>query len=458
MGTPRTGHSAVRLLEGRLLVVGGYPEDEPDLALTSAELYDPATGTWSPTGTMLRPAGGFQATLLRDGRVLVGDVDDPASDSPVFGAEVYDPVSGTWTATGRMVTHGGVATLLADGKVLVMGTDGCELYDPSTGTWIATGKMIAGRYYRPAHVLLPDGRVLVAGGLVDDRGVASAELYDPTTGTWTATADMHTSKADTTATLLPDGKVLVTGKADYQSSGPPELFDPATGTWTATGDLARPDTRYGSATLLPDGTVLVSGERNSADAEVYEPLSRSWSTTGTMLQIRSAAPATLLLDGTVLVAGGSECHEGQCRSTGSAELYVPAGVSPPSGLPAAADPTPTPTPTPSPTPVLPAAGPVPPNARTWKVTVVNKNSPTRDVVRRRRERAGSPRATGRVRDPECRVTRRHRGGDLPASSKGGRGMVDLRKSGTERGWIGRLDRRTAGGRDPKSPPRDKWAG
>ena len=89
---------------------GRIPEDEPDLALASAELYDPATGTWSATGTMLRPAGGFQATLLRDGRVLVGDVDEPAADSPVFGAEVYDPVSGTWTATGKMVTHGGVAT------------------------------------------------------------------------------------------------------------------------------------------------------------------------------------------------------------------------------------------------------------------------------------------------------------------------------------------------------------
>ncbi len=104
MGSPRSGHTAVRLLDGRVLVVGGYPGDEPDDALTSAELYDPNSGTWSATGSMLRPHGGFPATLLRDGRVLVGDVDDPGADTPVAGAEVYDPASGTWTVTGKMVT------------------------------------------------------------------------------------------------------------------------------------------------------------------------------------------------------------------------------------------------------------------------------------------------------------------------------------------------------------------
>ena len=100
MGTPRYGHTAVRLLDGRVLVVGGASGDETD---TSAELYDPDSGTWSATGSMLKPHDGFRATLLRDGRVLVGDVDDPTADRRDHGAEVYDPASGTWTATGKMV-------------------------------------------------------------------------------------------------------------------------------------------------------------------------------------------------------------------------------------------------------------------------------------------------------------------------------------------------------------------
>jgi hypothetical protein len=217
--------------------------------------------------------------------------------------------------------------------------------------------------------------VLVAGGLVDDHGVASAELYDPTTGTWTATADMHSSRADPTATLLNDGKVLVTGGADYQPSGPPELYDPTTGTWAATRELARPGTRYESAALLSDGTVLVAGGAGP-EAELYDPTAGSWTITGSMLQPlgfapltpqRGFVPMTPLLDGTVLAAGGE---------AGSAELYVPAGLSPPPAVAALPIPTATPTPTASPVPPpIPAqAGPIPPNARQWQVTVVNDSS------------------------------------------------------------------------------------
>ena len=177
-------------------------------------------------------------------------------------------------------------------------------------------------------------------------------------------------------------------------------------------------------------------------------VSRSWSTTGTMLQIRSAAPATLLLDGTVLVAGGSECHEGRCRSTGSAELYVPAGVSPPAGLPAAPDPTPTPTPTPSPTPVPPAVGPVPPHARSWKVTVVNKSSrPATLFVADENERGllgplvGS--ATPNVVSPGATVEVTFL---LPA--KGVEGWsIFVNPGGPNDGRVGRLDRRAAARRD-----------
>ena len=84
MGTPRSGYTTVRLLDGRVLVVGGADGVEND---TSAELYDPTNGTWTATGSMLKPRGGFAATLLRDGRVLVGDVADPDADNPVMGSE-----------------------------------------------------------------------------------------------------------------------------------------------------------------------------------------------------------------------------------------------------------------------------------------------------------------------------------------------------------------------------------
>ena len=374
MGTPRYGHTAVRLLDGRVLVVGGAGgESDP----STAELYDPVSGTWSATGNMLRFHDGFGATLLRDGKVLVADVKDRSLDDRadwITGAEVYDPASGTWTHTGKMVVHDpGSAVLLRDRTVLVSGEDGSQLYDPATGSWTATGAMVTPRYGGGAPILLPDGRVLVAGGLgLLDNALDSAELYDPATGTWTSTASMHVPKGGARLTLLPNGKVLVTGGSPpVVPPTPPELYDPTTGAWTLTGDYARADARYLSPTLLSDGTVLVvSSHPESLGAEVYDPGTEAWTATGTMLRPHIGVPATLLLDGTVLVAGGSECREG-CPS---AELYVPAGVSPPTTLAPIPSPTSIPTPSPSPSPVPPSAGPVPPGGWPWTVRVVNRSS------------------------------------------------------------------------------------
>jgi hypothetical protein len=373
MASPRDGRepTAVRLLDGRVLVVSGQ----------TAEVYDPKSGTWSATGSTAKPQSCFPATLLRNGKVLVGVVDDPDADNVTAGAEVYDPASGTWTATERMLIRSDCslsATLLLDGQVLVTGREGSQLYDPESGTWAATGRMITppngflGRRFGAA-VLLPDGRVLVAGGGTDNQRFDTAELYDPATGSWTATSSMDTARDVIAATLLADGTVLVVGYPSYSPPTSAEVYDPATGTWTPTGDMARPDGRYLSATLLSDGMVL-AGDPRSGQAELYDPNTQSWTITGTMLRPHDRVAATLLVDGTVLVAGGAECAQGDCVATGSAELYVPAGVSPPAGLPAAPDPTPTPVPTPSPTPVPPQAGPVPPGAWSWKVTVINKSS------------------------------------------------------------------------------------
>ena len=197
MGTPRTGHTSVRLLDGRVLVVGGASDENE----RSAEIYDPDTGTWSATGNMLKPHSGFlafPATLLRDGRVLVGDADDPGALDPTFGAEVYDPDSGTWTPTGRMIkANPGTATLLRDGRVLVTGSDGthpsCMTRTAARGLPQEDGHIEAWPRRHP----VPDGRVLVVGGFdVSNRPrIRLRGALRPRHGIWTAIAPMHRAKA-----------------------------------------------------------------------------------------------------------------------------------------------------------------------------------------------------------------------------------------------------------------------
>ena len=217
-----TGHTATLLPNGKVLVVGGHGNP------TIAELYDPASGTWTATGRpMIRYHVEHTATLLPDGRVLVagGPPNGREIGSPT--AELYDPSTGSWTVTGNMVRVrlGHTATLLPDGRVLVAGgssegnsksTASAEVYDPGSGSWTATGDMVALRIGGWTATLLTDGMVLVVGGFRSLGGngmLASAELFDPSTGTWTAAPNMDTPLANQTATLLPDGRVLVAGGA-----------------------------------------------------------------------------------------------------------------------------------------------------------------------------------------------------------------------------------------------------
>jgi len=345
----RGRHTTTLLANGKVLVTGGGAGG----ALTSAELYDQATGSWSRTGMMSEaPAEAPTATLLPSGKVLVaGGWDGHVRAS----AELYDPGTGTWIGTGAMnlgrFYH--TATLLLDGKVLVAGGSGsagnrsaAELYDPRTGSWTATGRM---REARAGHTatLLHDGRVLVVGGGSSDGGprddpLASAEVYDPHTGTWTGTGSLNAGRSGYTATLLPDGKVLVSGgdsgtllvQPDASGPGPDpltlssaELFDLGSGSWTAIGSMTEARSGH-TATVLPDGTVLVTGgyrndtggTRLLASAELYDPSSGSWTVTQSMIEARMGHTATLLPNGTVLVEGGSD-------GSASAELYHPGGRS-----------------------------------------------------------------------------------------------------------------------------------
>ncbi len=333
---------------GQPAVVGG-PSQTPVIAspaasatpsaVPSSSVVSARAPSWALTGSMATARSGGTATLLRDGNVLVagGSGDSRGSDVSLASAELYDPGTRTWTSTGTMVSRrrGHTATLLPDGKVLVAGGDDCctgamvgtlasaELYDPDTGTWTATGNMTRPRSAHTA-TLLPDGKVLVAGGGTPFP-IASAELYDPGTGTWTATGSMGMPRMGHTATPWSSGRVLVVGgqNGDPDVLASAELYDPETGIWTATGNMTRPRLRH-TATLLLDGTVLVAGGRPDTSSELYSPATGTWRATGSMVASRTGMTATLLPDGDVLVAGGLPGgNPGEGVALASADLYHP---------------------------------------------------------------------------------------------------------------------------------------
>src|SRR5262245_23325359 len=214
----RTGHTATLLANGQVLVAGGDDDHQIPGVLSSAELYDPATGTWRATGALNIARGGHTATLLDNGQVLVAGGIGGACCQGLSSAELYDPATGTWRATGALnIARGShTATLLPNGKVLIAGgcsglntLNGAELYDPVTGTWSLTGNLNTGSIWHTA-TLLQDGKILVAGGGVcwtPDLYLAGVEVYDPATGAWSHTGKLNDMRYLHTATLLPNGWV-----------------------------------------------------------------------------------------------------------------------------------------------------------------------------------------------------------------------------------------------------------
>jgi hypothetical protein len=340
MTTPRANAAAIRLRDGRVLICGGTATGEIGGVLSSAELFDPVARTFTPTDSMTVRRTGQTITMLRDGRVLLTGGDQNAGfRSQLASAEIYDPAAGTFSATGSMSTprEGHTATMLRDGRVLIAGgspngiqtTGSAEIYDPSSGTFSRTGHL---HQPRVAHVaaLLGTGKVLIAGG---GRGgmpggyisYDTAEMYDPATSSFTSVrAHMKSDRVGAAAVKLNDGRVLIVGGksgrmmtsrlrniASFAPLNTAEIYEPESGAFVKTGDMSAPH-YLATATLLNDDNVLVVGGWRiqgpivvgMRDADVFQPETNRFSGNGQTNVARLTNTATLLNDGEVLVAGG----------------------------------------------------------------------------------------------------------------------------------------------------------
>jgi Galactose oxidase, central domain/Kelch motif len=330
MLSPRSGHTATLLPDGRVLISGGMRLNQD--FYRSAELYDPTTGRFAPTGEMNVARVGHAAVLLRSGEVLIagGWIGHGVTDS----AEIYDPSAGKFTVIAKMICKRGrpSAALLTNGDVLITGgadrpnTAGgaatAELFHSATQSFEQVGPMHSARISHTS-IVLNDGRVLIAGGR-GETVTATAELYDSKTKQFTQTGSMLSARYKQTAGLLPDGRVLIAGGSDDRDwtgrLSSAEIYDPRTGKFAATSPLNNgrfklPD----EAVQLASGRLLVAG--GSKQVEIYNPASGKFLVaSGEISDAWHFMSETKLKDGTVLLAGGYPEND---RATNEAWIFRP---------------------------------------------------------------------------------------------------------------------------------------
>jgi hypothetical protein len=323
------GAGSAVLRDGRVLVVGGALAASSNSATNALTIFDPKTGHWTAGTDMLHARAYPMVVALADGSILAAG--GSLNLHPLDTAERYYPENGTWVAAGRLNVPRtqGTLTLLSDGRVLAVGggvggspdwtaTASTEIFDPTTGNWTVAAPMSVARAYHTA-TLLPDGEVLVAGGATTYNGTRgtvakSAEIYNPRNNSWRSAAPMSVARYADAGVGLTDGRVLVAGGWSFTTNTDPslasaEIYDPASNAWTATGSLTA---ARGSPSIvsLPDGRVLAAAGVDPkyhvlASAEIYDPNLGTWQATGSLPVAMERPAVAVLPDGRVLVAGGA---------------------------------------------------------------------------------------------------------------------------------------------------------
>jgi hypothetical protein len=330
MSAARASAPAAVLEDGRVLLTGN------DTSGQAAELYDPDEGTFTATAGLTDSRFGAAAVRLLDGRVLV--VGGVNATGVLESAEIYDAASGVFASTaGPMATRrlAPAATALENGFVLIAGGHNgqsheasAELFDPRAGTFVAAGRMNTARV--AAATRLMDGTVLIAGGEIADRTYTrSAERYDPALDTFVPAGYLTVERHGHEATLLADGRVLLTGGLDNSQVpvSAAELYDPANGTFRPAGRMATARVHH-RAVRLSDGSVLILGgtapDRVLNSAEIYDPATDTFTAVAPLAEARSGASVATLMDGRILVAGGRGPDD---RLLAGAEIHD--GLAPP---------------------------------------------------------------------------------------------------------------------------------
>lgn len=315
MLTPRMGHAAVSLADGRVLVCGGRNDSG---VLSTCEIFDTSLNAWTESVSLSNQVAYLEMVKLDNGTVLAfGGRND---DGDVKAAELFDPTTEQWSPVPDLSVerHWPSVNRLNDGTILVAGGWGgnfhesAEIYNPITQEFLATGSHNFA-VNKQSSVTLSDGRVLSMGGYGGgSTRYDGVDIYDPASGEWNSAASMTDRRYRFNAVIAGDGNVYAVGGGSNGSSvlSSVEYYDAEKNSWTLTDSMQfsrqedSPASHY--AVALPNGDILAFGGGH-VQTERYSPNDATWSPSGSMLVDHGLEYASILLDdGRVLVIGGAE--------------------------------------------------------------------------------------------------------------------------------------------------------